>query len=117
TLYKLRVAQGSNSEVLGEIRVAAESLYEVNRGIIDAVEKPYGTAHILASIPFSIAAKTGSAQVGDEKTNALFLGYGPVEDPQIALAVIIENAREGGLNALPVARDVLMWYYDHRIKS
>ncbi len=83
--------------------------------MIDAVEKPYGTAHMLADVPFSIAAKTGSAQTGSSKTNALFVGYGPVENPEIALAIIIEDAQEGGLNALPVARDVLMWYYEHRL--
>lgn len=117
TLYKLRIAQENEPEILGNISdtAASSSLREVEKGMIDAVEKPYGTAHMLADVPFSIAAKTGSAQTGSSKTNALFVGYGPVENPEIALAIIIEDAQEGGLNALPVARDVLMWYYEHRL--
>ena len=62
-----------------------------------------------------IAAKTGTAQVGDGKTNALFIGYGPFEEPEIALLIIIEDAREGSLNATPVARDTFLWYYEHRM--
>ena len=36
--------------------------------------------------------------------NALFVGFAPVEDPQIAVAIIVENAGGGGSNAAPIAR-------------
>jgi len=41
----------------------------------------------------------------------LFTGFAPYEDPQIALAVIIEDAGQG-LNALPVAKEIFQWYYN-----
>ena len=89
---------------------------EVQRGMIDTVEKPYGTAHLLSSLPIKIAGKTGSAQINNNtKVNAFFVGYMPTNDPKIAILVLIENAREGSLNAVPVAKDVLEWYYYNRI--
>ncbi len=93
-------------------------LGEVQAGMRDAVEKYYGSAYLLGDLPFSVAAKTGTAQVeNNEKINAFFAGYAPYENPQIAVLVLVENAREGSLNAVPVAKDVLLWYYNHRIKS
>ena len=83
----------------------------------DAVSKDYGTAKLLRDIPVESAAKTGSAQTADNtKTNALFVGYAPAGDPKIAVLVLIEDAREGSLNAVPIARDVLEWYYENRLK-
>jgi len=38
-------------------------------------------------------------------------------DKQIAILVLVENAREGGLNAVPVAKDVLEWYYYNRLAT
>ena len=86
------------------------------RGMEDAVSKPYGTAYSISDLPFKVAAKTGSAQTSNNtKTNAFFVGYAPAENPQIAILVLVENAREGSLNAIPVAKDILEWYYYNRI--
>ena len=91
---------------------------EVQRGLEDAVGEPYGTAYTLSDLSFKTAGKTGSAQVADNtRTNAFFVGYGPTDNPQIAILVLIENAREGSLNAVPIARDVFEWYYDNRLAT
>ena len=91
-------------------------LREVQLGMRDAVTRDYGTAHALDIIPMDIAAKTGSAQTNNNtKTNAFFVGYAPFEAPEIAILVLIENAKEGSLNAVPIARDVLTWYYHNRV--
>lgn len=95
----------------------ASYIKEVQRGMIDAVSKPYGTSYLLSDLPVSVAAKTGTAQVESKaKLDAIFVGYAPSDNPQIAILVLIENAREGSLNAVPVAKDVLGWYYYNRIK-
>ncbi|MCL5011988.1 MAG: penicillin-binding transpeptidase domain-containing protein [Patescibacteria group bacterium] len=91
-------------------------LNEVEQGMLAGVAKDYGTAYMLHTIPMVIAAKTGSAQIqNNAKTNAFVVAYAPVPNPQIAILVLIEDAREGSLNAVPVVRDVLSWYYEHRI--
>ncbi len=93
-------------------------LQEVQAGMKDAVAKSYGTANLLSSLPVSSAGKTGSSQVSNNtKTNAFFVGYAPAENPEIVILVLIENAREGSLNAVPIAKDVLNWYYENRISN
>lgn len=90
----------------------------VREGLKEAVEESYGTAHPLSDLPVTAAGKTGSAQIeGNTRVNAFFVGYAPADHPEIALLVLVENAREGSLNALPVAEDVLRWYYDHRLAT
>jgi penicillin-binding protein 2 len=64
-----------------------------------------------------VCAKTGSAQVkNNAQENALFIGYAPCDNPKIAILILIENSKEGSLNAVPVARDVFNWYYINRFK-
>jgi len=93
-----------------------KELTEVQAGMRDGVSKTYGRSNLLHNLPFTSAAKTGSAQIANNtKTNALFIGYAPYEDPQIAVLILIENAVTGSLNAVPIAKDVLNWYYENRI--
>ena len=89
---------------------------EVREGMKDTVQMPYGTAHMLSDLPFESAGKTGSSQVANNaRTNAFFVAYAPAEDPQIAILVLVENALEGSLNAVPIGKDVLNWYYENRL--
>jgi penicillin-binding protein 2 len=91
---------------------------EIEKGMLDGVSKDYGTSYSLHDIPMAIAAKTGSAQIqNNQKTNAFFVGYGPVPNPQIAVLILIEDAKEGSLNTVPVAKKVFEWYYENRIKK
>jgi len=94
----------------------------------EAVTSPVGTAHLLAGLPLSVAAKTGSSQVeNNTQQNAFFVGYAPasaqattsrpMSDPQIAILILIEHSLEGSLNAVPIARDVFDWYYWNRIRE
>ena len=86
--------------------------------MLDAVAKPYGTANLLSTLPFQVAAKTGTAQIeNNAKVNAFFVGYAPMEHPQIAILILVENAVEGSLNVVPVAKDILSWYYENRISN
>ena len=93
-------------------------LNSVKLGLIDAVRESYGTAHSLDDLPISVAAKTGTAQIANEsKINALFVGFAPIENPQIAVLVLIEDAQEGSLNALPVAEEIFLWYHKNRLQQ
>jgi penicillin-binding protein 2 len=88
----------------------SEAWSAVVDGMRAAVEA--GTAR-LAQVPgLAIAGKTGTAQVmvqGRELNLAWFLGFAPIESPQVAIAVVVEetspdDAYAGGLTAAPVAR-------------
>ncbi len=113
-----RIVQTNDAKVNIDNSVLEPYFVEVRKGMRDAVQKPYGTAHMLNVLPVAISGKTGSAQIANNtKTNAFFVGYMPSDQPQIALLILIEDAREGSLNAVPVAETVLNWYYQNRIAS
>ena len=119
-IFKPNLILGKESEILDDISYLSKELSEVVVGMKDAVNKSYGTASMLNSLPFETCAKTGSAQVmNNTQTNAFFVGCGPFplkeEENPICVLVLVEQAKEGGLNAVPVAYDVFKWYYDSRI--
>lgn len=116
--YKLKIAQQEN-KVLNDLTLEiSDSIEEVKKGMIDAVLKDYGTAHLLADIPLKIAAKTGSAQIFNNlKTNALFVGFAPYDNPQVSILILVEDAKEGSLNTLPLAKEFFWWYYLNRLNK
>lgn len=80
----------------------------------DVVHQPYGTANALDIPGRTIAAKTGTAEIGDGSgfANAWALGFAPAEDPQLAFAVLVEGddsepVPHGGTSAAPIARVLL----------
>lgn len=97
------------------------------------IHHPRGTAYKLSEgIQYEMAGKSGTAQVftikQDEKydaskisewhrDHALFVAFAPIEDPKIAVAVIIENGGGGGTNAGPVARAMIDAYLLPRLET
>ena len=98
----------------------------IERAMVEVVHAPNGTARRIGTgIAYKMAGKTGTAQVFsigqdeeyDEETtpkhlrdHALFVAYAPVEDPQIAIAVVVENGGSGSSAAAPVARTIIDAY-------
>lgn len=72
-----------------------------------------GTGSALRGAPYTAAGKTGSAEFETGKeTHAWFVGYAPVEDPKIAVCVLLEESGSGGKQAGPVARAVMDKYFE-----
>lgn len=105
-------------KVLADLTYLEPQIYEVQKGMRLTVTSGEGTANKLADLPFYVGAKTGSAQVANNtKENAFFTGYiGDKNQSQIAILVLVEHSREGSLNAVPIGKDVLNWYYQNRLK-
>lgn len=128
TLWKPRVVRSvvdgtdvkftSEPEVLADLtELVKDALPDIQQGMKDVVRKDYGTAHSLSDLPMAVAAKTGTAQVeGNTKINALFVGYAPAENPELALLILVEDAKEGSLNTVPVAHDIFLWYHNERLR-
>lgn len=80
--------------------------------IRDGMKRMAQTNRYLREAPVVCAAKTGSPQLaqtlgnGNHYVNSVLIGYAPADDPQIALAVVLEYGG-GGSNATPVMRAVL----------
>ena len=86
----------------------AAQLTEYMEGVIE-----YGTARSLHSLGVSIAGKTGTSEYSDdkEKTHSWFIGFSNVENPDIALAVVIENSDSTGDVATDIAEEIFKAYY------
>lgn len=87
----------------------------VKKGMVAVTNSEDGTAvNAFKDFPFEVAGKTGTAETGHEETessNALFVCYAPANDPQIAVAVVVEKGVRGAWTA-PIARDILMTYFN-----
>ena len=84
----------------------------VREGMRMVVSDPLGTAKALNSLPFHIAAKTGTAQTGvnNQNLNAWATGFFPYEHPKYAFAILMEKGTNELLpGAAAVAYDELGW--------
>lgn len=101
--------------VKSRVDVSTEFWNLLQEAMIGVVSDPRSTGGG-AQIPgLLIAGKTGSAEHGakiEGKTHAWFIGYAPADDPQIAFAVLVESAGQGGREAAPVAREIIRAYFD-----
>ena len=92
----------------GRLPISEANLQVLRDGLEGVTSSPSGTAwYAFEGAVFSSAGKTGTAETPDEKPHAWFAGYAPAEDPQIAVAVIVENSGEGSVYAAPLCRQVM----------
>lgn len=113
-------------EIIRTLPISSTYWTLIQQGLEGAVA--YGTA-TGAQVPgVRIAGKTGTAQFCDDiaremgicaeglaqPTHAWFMAFAPVEAPEIALIVFIYNGGEGSSVAVPVAQDILEWYFQDR---
>lgn len=100
----------TQTKVVGDDFIKKENITAVQKGMRQAVIT--GSAVALNNLPVEVAGKTGTAQFGAQgRTHAWFTGYAPYVHPQIVLAILVEGGGEGHAAAVPVAKDVLEWYF------
>jgi penicillin-binding protein 2 len=113
-------------QLMKPIDIATDEQWSVVFEGMEGAVGPSGTAHVAgAGAKYQWAGKTGTAQVvtvkqtestkhveTDERKreHAWFIAFGPVDDPKIAVSVLVENAGFGATNAAPIARKVLDAY-------
>ncbi|MGQ9425068.1 penicillin-binding protein 2 [Gilvimarinus sp. F26214L] len=123
----LAAADGDTNSPVDRIEVAEKHWDYIADSMEAVVHDPRGTARsINKDLSYRMAAKTGTAQVigiaqGEKydaeliekryQDQALFIGFAPVDDPQIAVGIIVENGGHGGESAAPVARAVIDSYF------
>ena len=90
----------------------------VHTGMYNVANSVNGTAfQIFGNYPVKVAAKTGTAQLGEAITNnGVFVCYAPYDDPEIAIAVVVEKGGAGSAIAT-IARDVLDYYFSFKNSS
>lgn len=89
------------------------------RHCVNGAGAPLASALILNSLGIPMAAKTGTAQLrkgpdGKDLMNSWVTVWAPYDHPQIVLTIMMENVHEGTMAVLPIAKEVLAWYFGGR---
>ncbi len=102
----------AEKEVMHQAGVSEENL-EIIQESMNLVTEPGGTGYYpLHELEVEVAAKTGTAQVGRGITpHGLFVSYAPYEEPELAVAAIIEHGSYGSTSAAPVVNDIFEYYF------
>jgi len=112
---------------LDDVRIDSEEHWDaVIAGMHDVMQSVRGTAWAVGgNAPYQMAGKSGTAQVysvaqedeydEDEieerlRDHALFISFAPLDNPRIAVAVVIENGSSGSRVAAPIARAIMDAY-------
>lgn len=86
-----------------ETGVESRHFHVVKEAMREVFEGNHGTARYSRIDSISAAGKTGTAQNPHGKDHSIFMAFAPVEKPQIAIAVVVENAGFGSTWAAPIA--------------
>ncbi|NLO99284.1 MAG: penicillin-binding protein 2 [Clostridiaceae bacterium] len=97
-----------------QLPISQTNLDAVKKGMIAVVNSEDGTAaNQFKDFPFDVAGKTGTSETGREATessNGLFVCYAPYDNPEIAIAVVVEHGVWGRETA-PICRDIMLEYF------
>jgi penicillin-binding protein 2 len=122
-----QVLQAFAPDVIRQIPVSATNLESVREGMRAAVASPGGTARTLQVPGISIAGKTGTAEYfidrnkdgipdrdreGNLPTHAWFVGFGPYENPEIAVLAFVFGGGEGSATTVPIVNEILSYYFE-----
>ncbi|MBN8556034.1 MAG: penicillin-binding protein 2 [Deltaproteobacteria bacterium] len=117
------VIRNYQSQLESHFILSEETKKAVLQGIEDVIGEPQGTAHGSRIPGVHFGGKTGTAQVValdlskssrrvDYRDHALFVGLAPIDDPKIAVAVIVEHGEHGASAAAPIAKMMVKTYLD-----
>jgi len=125
-----RILKTFEPEPKSTLPLSKETMDILTRALWGVVNENGGTGHALRRKEADVSGKTGTAQVvgmPDDKTgskrkiisakfrdHALFVCYAPYKNPEIAIAVIAENAGHGGSAAAPIARKIIDTYFEQK---
>lgn len=104
------------NEVLSTVESEDYNWAAVQEGMYLVANDPSGSGYATFKdyTASTVACKTGTAQKGESVTNdGIFICYAPFEDPQIAIAVVVERGGAGA-NCAPIAREILEAYFSIR---
>lgn len=89
---------------------------DVKKGMRSVFEGDHGTARFSKIDSITVAGKTGTAENPHGKDHSIFMAFAPVDNPQIAIAVVVENAGFGSTWAAPIASLMIEKYIRGYVK-
>ena len=93
-------------KLLSELDVSQSVIRNVQEGL-HSVTKIGTAAGVFAGFPIDIAGKTGTAENSQGRDHGWFVAYGPYVNPNIVVAVIVEQGGFGSMSAVPIGRRIL----------
>lgn len=111
--YLCQLTMDTDGQSCTDLGISKSNLELVVEGMKRACKRG-GTAWPLYNFETDLACKTGTAEVGDgsNDTHAWLTAFGPVDDPQIAITVLVERGGEGSDAAAPIVGDILKEWFD-----
>jgi len=109
-----KIVEEFGPKIIRQNSIDPNNLQIVREGMRQAVtgeNSPQASAGLLNSLPVTVAAKTGTAELGNNRYHNWVTVFAPYENPQIVLTVMIEDVKGDQVAALPVAKEVLNWYF------
>ncbi|MEG1999903.1 MAG: penicillin-binding transpeptidase domain-containing protein [Evtepia sp.] len=102
------------AESLGTMNIAPEHLAAVKSGMLQVTQSSAIWRYFKNS-PVAVGSKTGSAQVtGNQDSNAVFVCFAPYDDPEIAIAIVVEEGGSGSqLGA--IAAQIVNYYFQEEL--
>lgn len=102
TIYK------NEPEIIEQIDISDKNYKAIIDGM-KAVSETGTASNVFANYPVAVGGKTGTASVPVGTANALFTAVAPLDDPQIAIAIVIEHGGHGNYVA-PIAKNIISYY-------
>jgi len=96
------------------VTISPEYVEVIRKGMAEVVES--GTARSIKIDSIPMAGKTGTADNPHGKPHSVFVGFAPVDNPKIAICVIVENAGFGATYAAPIASLMVEKYISRKVK-
>ncbi|GMA98568.1 penicillin-binding protein 2 [Pelosinus sp. IPA-1] len=104
------VAETYQPEILHTIYLRGETWDLLKQGLVAVTTKGTGLGVFQGMTPI-VAGKSGSAETGTGTVHSWFACYAPAENPEIAVAVLVEEGGEGSVAAAPVVRKIVEAYF------
>ncbi len=98
-------------QIIEELNLDPETVAAVRKGMHLVTQGEGTAAYYFQGFPVSVAGKTGTAQNPHGADHAWFVAFAPYENPEIAVAVLVEKGGHGGSAAAPVVKRILEAYF------
>jgi len=109
------IIQEFKPEIIRQNFIDAKNLQIIREGMRDGVDKSYGSSSMLNDVGVPVAAKTGTAEIGrDGHYNTWSSAFAPYDKPEIVVVATIEDVQGLRAATLPVAHDILQWYFSKK---
>ena len=103
-----RIIDVYNKGPLNDMELSDSTVAAITKGMHDLTHDSLTSAFSRCVV--EAGAKTGSAQVGTDIANGTFVAYAPYDDPQIAIAIVVEKGGSGSLLANAAVDIINAWF-------